>query len=51
MLSSITLIGYLLIALEQKVKINRVAIAVLLAVFCWGAVLVYRLHQDTVIIN
>ena len=28
--------GYIAIALENKLKVNKAAIALLVAVFCWG---------------
>jgi len=41
------IIGYVSIAFEQKLKINKAAIAILLAIVCWGLLFIYNRHQDS----
>jgi len=36
LMSFIFIVGYVAITLESKIKVNKAAIALLLAVFCWG---------------
>lgn len=40
------IIGYIAIAIEQKLKVNKAAIAILLAILCWGVLFAYHPHQD-----
>ena len=51
MLISVFILGYLAIAFEQRIKVNKAAVSILLAVFCWGIILINHRHHDALILE
>jgi len=45
----IFVIGYLAIAFEQRIKINKTATALFMGVLCWTAYIISDNNQDTVL--
>ncbi len=43
--------GYVFISFEQKFEVNKSAVAILLAFFCWSIVLIDSWHHDAVVLQ
>ena len=48
---AIFIAGYALIVLEQKTRLNKTAVAILLAVVCWSLLFICFRHHDQSILQ